>query len=152
MSSNKASTFLLSFLIPTIRGSSIFQSPAFKAVAAKSDLTDYFKPIHQQAMLIYQCKDNKWFHLHPSFDARPMMEMLGIPEQDVAPSVATKIYAEKVAQWNVDDLDRAVNDEYHGAGVQCYDGPDEYYKTEQVCYSSIDTLMREPGLIVGYLG
>ena len=73
-----------------------------------------------------------------------MLKMLGIPEQDVTASEATKIYADKVAEWNVDDLDHTVNDVYHGAGVQCYEGPEEYCKTEQVYCSCQRPFYRIP--------
>ncbi|KAM0226821.1 hypothetical protein ACHAP5_012306 [Fusarium lateritium] len=62
-------------------------------------------------------------------NAGPVMKILGIPERDVTLDEAKQIYADKVAQWNAEDLDYAENEEYRQAGWICY-SPEEFLATE----------------------
>ncbi|KAL6229634.1 hypothetical protein BDW75DRAFT_245555 [Aspergillus navahoensis] len=58
----------------------------------------------------------RWFHLHGSMNASPSMRMVGVPEQDVTHEEAQKIYTDKVAQWDSEELDRVASGVYKQAG------------------------------------
>lgn len=117
--SDKATLFLMGILLPTTDGESFVHSKAIRDAMAESDMYKMTKPIHQQLTNIYQCKDKRWFHLHGSMNATHCMRMVGVPEQDVTHKEAQAIYAEKVAQWNSEEIDRTANDKFKQAGCIC---------------------------------
>ncbi|TVY20061.1 Succinyl-CoA--L-malate CoA-transferase alpha subunit [Lachnellula arida] len=119
INTDKATLFLMGILLPTIHGESFIHSKAIGDALAECDMYKMTKPIHQQLTNIYQCRDKKWFHLHGSMNATHCMRMVGVPEQDVTHKEAQAIYAEKVAQWDSEEIDRTANDEFKQAGCIC---------------------------------
>jgi hypothetical protein len=63
-------------------------------------------------------------------NAGPTMKMLGVEEQDISREEAVKIYADKVAQYDAEVLEKQANDEFKQAGVTCLT-PEEFFETEQ---------------------
>ncbi|KAJ4319929.1 hypothetical protein N0V84_006112 [Fusarium piperis] len=125
-----ATLFLESVMFPTINGKMFIQNPQLMAEINKGDLYDNTKPIHQQTTNVYKAKDGRFYHLHGSMNAGPTMEMLGVEEQDVSREEAIKIYADKVAQYDAESLEKKANDEFKQAGVTCLT-PEEFFETEQ---------------------
>ncbi|KPM35363.1 hypothetical protein AK830_g11209 [Neonectria ditissima] len=125
-----ATLFLESILLPTVNGKSYLQHPHLLAEFKKGDHYDLNKPIHQEATNVYKTKDGRWYHLHGSLDARPTMKMVGVEEQDVTREEAIKIYADKVAQYDAEALEKRANEEFRQAGVTCLT-PDEFFASEQ---------------------
>ncbi|KAF2135831.1 uncharacterized protein K452DRAFT_303256 [Aplosporella prunicola CBS 121167] len=125
-----ASMFLLSILLPTVKGQPFIQNEQLKKEMAKGDLYVMGKPIHQEATNVYQTKDGRWYHLHGSMNAARTMEMVGVTEQDVTREEAIKIYAEKVAQWDSAEAEKVANDKYMQSGTVC-NTPEEFFATEQ---------------------
>lgn len=64
-------------------------------------------------------------------NAKILMKMFNIPEQDVTVEEAKKIYADKVAQYDAQDLDHLENEVHRQAGTICYT-PEEFFNTEHV--------------------
>ncbi|KAL4862566.1 hypothetical protein BDV12DRAFT_190333 [Aspergillus spectabilis] len=124
-----ATLFLMSLILPTVNGQSVLQHPQIVAECQKGDLYQMRKPIHRQCTNIYKTKDGRWFHLHGSMNAAHTMQMLGVSEQDVTDEEAFMIYAEKVAQWNAEDIDKAANEQHRQAGVVC-NTPEEFFASE----------------------
>ncbi|TVY38464.1 Succinate--hydroxymethylglutarate CoA-transferase [Lachnellula subtilissima] len=100
VNTDKATLFLMGILLPTIDGESFVKSKAIGDALA-------------------DVKTKKWFHLHGSMNAAHCMRMVGVPEQDVTHKEAQAIYAEKVAQWDSEEIDRTANDEFKQAGCIC---------------------------------
>ncbi|KAF6816690.1 formyl-CoA transferase [Colletotrichum sojae] len=130
VNTDAATLYLASVLLPTIGGKSFMQNPKMLQELAKMDLHQMSSPIRRYATNVYQTKDGRWFHLHGSMNAEPVMKMLGVEDADVSPEEAIKIYAEKVAQWNSKDIEETANEQYKQAGVTCYT-PDEFFESEQ---------------------
>ncbi|KAF2088022.1 CAIB/BAIF family protein [Saccharata proteae CBS 121410] len=124
-----ATLFLESFILPTVKGKSFMSVPEIVKEVPKGDLYDMSKPIHQQCTNVYQTKDGKWYHLHGSMNAEVSMRMMGVEEQDVTREEAIKIYAEKVAQWDAETIDKTSNDQYKQAGVIC-NMPEDFLVSE----------------------
>jgi hypothetical protein len=97
----------------------------------EADKYDMFRNIHRAGTNQYRTKDGRYYHTHGSMNTGPLMRLLGIPEQDVTLDEAKQIYADKVAQWNAEDLDYAENEEYRQAGSICYT-PEEFLASEHV--------------------
>lgn len=129
--SDIATLFLLSILLPTVDGKPVMSNVHILQGLKKADLYDIGKPIHRQSSNIYKTKDGRWYHLHGSLNAAQTMKMMGVQEQDVSSQEAIGIYADKVAQWNSEEIERVANDEYRQAGVGCYT-PEEFFGSEQV--------------------
>ncbi|GAB7347766.1 hypothetical protein MBLNU459_g5312t1 [Dothideomycetes sp. NU459] len=125
-----ATLFLMSVLLPTVDGKSAHANEQLRKEAAKGDLYDMSKPIHQECTNVYQTKDGRWYHLHGSMNASTTMAMVGVEEQDVTREQAIEIYAAKVAQWDAETIDRKSNEEKKQAGVICYT-PEEFFASEQ---------------------
>lgn len=117
-------------MLPTINGKMFLQNPQLMAEIKKGDLYDNQKPIHQQSTNVYKTKDGRFYHLHGSMNAGPTMKMLGVEEQDISREEAVKIYADKVAQYDAEVLEKQANDEFKQAGVTCLT-PEEFFETEQ---------------------
>ncbi|KAF6812123.1 formyl-CoA transferase [Colletotrichum plurivorum] len=130
VNTDAATLYLASVLLPTIGGKSFMQNPKMLQELAKMDLHQMSSPIRRYATNVYQTKDGRWFHLHGSMNAEPVMKMLGVEDAEVSPEEAIKIYAEKVAQWNSKDIEETANEQYKQAGVTCYT-PDEFFESEQ---------------------
>ncbi|KAL4734350.1 CoA-transferase family III domain-containing protein [Aspergillus similis] len=124
-----ASLFLMSIILPTVGGTSALAHPVIAKELAKADLYDMQKPTHRQCTNVYQTKDGRWFHLHGSMNAGPSMQMVGVPEQDVTHEEAQKIYMDRVAQWDSEEIDRVANEEYRQAGVIC-NTPEDFFASE----------------------
>jgi hypothetical protein len=131
ISSDKATLFLMGMLLPQIDGQSFNQSEKIRSAAAEADKYLMVKPIHLHCTNIYQCKDGRWYHVHASMNANPTMEMLGIPEIDVTKEEAIKLVADKVMEWDSEEIDRIANENYKEAGTICYT-PEEFFSTPQV--------------------
>ncbi|KAM6534659.1 hypothetical protein FALCPG4_004285 [Fusarium falciforme] len=125
-----ATLFLESVMLPTINGKMFLQNPQLMAEIKKGDLYDNQKAIHQQSTNVYKTKDGRFYHLHGSMNAGPTMKMLGVEEQDISREEAIKIYADKVAQYDAEVLEKRANDEFKQAGVTCLT-PEEFFETEQ---------------------
>ncbi|KAF7534413.1 hypothetical protein G7Z17_g13367 [Cylindrodendrum hubeiense] len=125
-----ATLFLESVMLPTVNGKSFLQHSPLQAEFKKGDLYDMNKPIHQEATNVYKTKDGRWYHLHGSMNATATMGMVEVGEQDVTREEAIKIYAEKVAQYDADFLEKKANDDLKQAGVTCLT-PDEFFASEQ---------------------
>ncbi|KAM0277044.1 hypothetical protein ACHAQH_006114 [Verticillium albo-atrum] len=125
-----ATLFLGSVLLPTVGGKSFMQHEQLGKELAVMDIHDNSKPIHRYATNVYKTKDGRWYHLHGSMDAKPTMAMLGVKESDVSAEEAFKIYSDKVAQWNSQDIERVANDQHRQAGVVCYT-PEEFLASHQ---------------------
>jgi hypothetical protein len=121
----------MSIILPTVGGTAALAHPVIAKELAKADLYDMQKPIHRQCTNVYRTKDGRWFHLHGSMNAGPSMRMVGVPEQDVSHEEAQKIYMERVAQWDSEEIDRVANEEYRQAGVIC-NTPEEFFASEHV--------------------
>ncbi|KAL4775824.1 CoA-transferase family III domain-containing protein [Aspergillus nidulans var. acristatus] len=119
----------MSIILPTVGGTAALAHPVIAKELAKADLYDMQKPIHRQCTNVYRTKDGRWFHLHGSMNAGPSMRMVGVPEQDVSHEEAQKIYMERVAQWDSEEIDRVANEEYRQAGVIC-NTPEEFFASE----------------------
>ncbi|KAJ5678994.1 hypothetical protein N7462_007238 [Penicillium macrosclerotiorum] len=124
-----ASLFLMSLILPTVNGKPTMENPQIQADLAKGDPHDMAKPIHRQGTNVYQTKDGRWYHLHGSMNATQTMNMLGVVEQDVTHEEARKIYMDKVAQWNSEEIERVANEQYRQAGVTC-NLPEEFFASE----------------------
>ncbi|KAF5615604.1 acyl transferase carnitine dehydratase [Fusarium tjaetaba] len=124
-----ATLFLESVLLPTIGGKHFMQSSQMLAELAKMDLHQMSKPIRRYATNVYRTKDGRWYHLHGSMNALPTMEMLGVEDSDVSTEEAFKIYTEKVAEWDSQDIEKVANEKFKQAGVICYT-PDEFFASE----------------------
>ncbi|RDW83538.1 uncharacterized protein DSM5745_03864 [Aspergillus mulundensis] len=135
-----ASLFLMSIILPTVgaKRTPALQHPTVTKELAKGDLYQTQKPIHQQCTNVYQTKDGRWFHLHGSMNAGHTMKMVGVAEQDVTHEEAQRIYMDKVAQWDSEEIDRVANEEYKQAGVIC-NTPDEFFASEHG-----QTMAKEP--------
>ncbi|KAH7153188.1 CAIB/BAIF family protein [Dactylonectria macrodidyma] len=125
-----ATLFLESIMLPTVNDKSFLQHPGLQAEFKKGDIYEMNKPIHQEATNVYKTKDGRWYHLHGSMNATATMGMVGVGEQDVTREEAIGIYAEKVAQYDADFLEKKANDELKQAGVTCLT-PDEFFASEQ---------------------
>lgn len=89
------------------------------------------KPIHRGGTNQYKTKDGRYYHTHGSMNAKPLMAMFDIPEQDVTIEDAKKIWADKVAQYDAEELDQLENEVHRQAGTICYT-PGEFFNTEHV--------------------
>ncbi|KAH7014704.1 CoA-transferase family III domain-containing protein [Macrophomina phaseolina] len=125
-----ATLFIESVVLPTINGESAFANQQLQAEFKKGDLYEMNKPIHQNATNVYKTRDGRWYHLHGSMNATATMGMVGVGEQDVSRDEAIKIYADKVAQYDADFLEKKANEELKQAGVTCL-FPDEFFASEQ---------------------
>lgn len=130
MSSDLATLFLESVLLPTVNGQSFLTHPHLQREFKRGDLYDLNKPIHQEATNVYKTRDGRWYHLHGSMNAAATMAMVGVPEQDVTREEAIAIYAAKVAQHDAAALEKQANDELRQAGVTCLT-PAEFFASEQ---------------------
>lgn len=130
---DKATLFLMGFFIPNINGVSCAKSPKMQHVIKLGDLADYFKPMHLQATNIYKCKDERWYQLHESFDARPILKAIDVADDDVPMDEAYRRYSEGVARWDSDALDDLINNQVRQAGAICYDSLEEFLSLPQVC-------------------
>ncbi|KAL4789143.1 CoA-transferase family III domain-containing protein [Aspergillus venezuelensis] len=124
-----ASLFLMSILLPRIKGTSALENPTIQAAIHKGDIYEQGKPIHRQCTNVYETKDGRWFHLHGSMNAEHTMKMVGVPERNVTEEEARKIFMEKVKQWDSKEIDRVANEEYRQSGVICLT-PDEFFESE----------------------
>ncbi|CCF39141.1 formyl-CoA transferase [Colletotrichum higginsianum] len=125
-----ATLFLASVLLPTIGGKSFVQHPKMAEELSKMDLHRMSDPIRRYATNVYKTKDGRWYHLHGSMNAEPTMRMMGVSDfVDVSPDEAIKIYADKVAQWDSEEIERTANEQHKQAGVVCYT-PDEFFSSE----------------------
>ncbi|KAH7003081.1 formyl-CoA transferase [Fusarium venenatum] len=124
-----ATLFLESVLLPTIGGKSFVQNPSMLAEFAKMDIHQMSKPIRRFATNVYRTKDGRWYHLHGSMNSAPTMEMLGVEDTDVNSEEAIKIYAEKVAQWDSQEIETTSNENFKQAGVVC-NTPDEFFESD----------------------
>ncbi|KAG7103081.1 Acetyl-coenzyme A transferase nodX like protein [Verticillium longisporum] len=82
------------------------------------------------SVLLPMTKDGRWYHLHGSMNAKPTMAMLGIEESDVTADEEFRLYSEKVAQWDSQEIERVANNQYRQAGVVCL-APEEFHSSEQ---------------------
>lgn len=126
-----ATLFLMSVLLPTVNGKSVHGNKQIAIETTKGDLYDMSKPINQECTNVYQTKDGRWFHLHGSMNSATTMSMVGVEQQDVSREEAIKIYAEKVAQWNSEDIDKQSNEVNRQAGVICHH-PEEFFASPHV--------------------
>ncbi|KAL0066019.1 hypothetical protein AAF712_007009 [Marasmius tenuissimus] len=80
---------------------------------------------------IYKTKDGRFYHVHGSLNPKPSQTALGIPEgyQPAAGETPHSIYETKVSQYNSEDLDALMNDEYRQAGTICQ-SVDEFLSSE----------------------
>ncbi|KAF9774217.1 hypothetical protein IL306_007818 [Fusarium sp. DS 682] len=124
-----ATLFLESVLLPTIGGKPFVKIEKMLKELAKMDIHQMAKPIRRYATNVYRTKDGRWYHLHGSMNALPTMEMMGVEDSDVSPDEAFKIYSEKVAQWNSNEIEKVANEKYKQAGVVCYT-PEEFFASE----------------------
>ncbi|KAF4334674.1 acyl transferase carnitine dehydratase [Fusarium beomiforme] len=142
-----ATLFLEAVLLPTIGGKSFIQHEKMVKELAKMDIYQMAKPIRGKATNVYRTKDGRWYHLHGSMNALPTMEMMGVEDSNVGPEEAFKIYAEKVAQWNSEEIERVANEKYKQAGVVCYT-PEEFFASEHgkiISQEGLWTSTRVPG-------
>ncbi|KAH8661740.1 caib baif family enzyme [Ilyonectria robusta] len=129
VNTDHASVFLFGFFLPNIDGKVVMA--ASKVVAdniGEADKNDLFKPIHRASTNQYRTKDGRYYHTHGSMNAKTLMRMFNIPEQDVTVEEAKKIYADKVAQYDA-WLDHLENEVHRQAGTICYT-PEEFFNTE----------------------
>ena len=131
LNSDVATLFLMSIILPTIHGKPALEHPQIQRECAKGDIYDIGKPIHRQCTNVYQTKDGRWFHLHGSLNATHTMKMVGVAEQDVTHEEARKIFSDKVAQWDAEEIDKVANEQYKQAGVIC-NTLEEFFASEQV--------------------
>ncbi|XEV00965.1 hypothetical protein FSHL1_006252 [Fusarium sambucinum] len=124
-----ATLFLESVLLPTIGGKSFVQNPSMLAEFAKMDVHQMSKPIRRFATNVYRTKDGRWYHLHGSMNSTPTMEMIGVEDTDVSSEEAIKIFAEKVAQWDSQEIETTANETFKQAGVVCHT-PDEFFASD----------------------
>jgi hypothetical protein len=127
-----ATLFLESVALPTIDGKPFNSNPHMQKELGTMDLHDQSSPIRRYATNIYKTKDGRWYQLHGSMNATPVMEMLGVTHQDVTREEAIKIYSDKVAQWDSAEIEKVANEKYGQAGVVC-NTPEEFFASEQVC-------------------
>ncbi|KAK1222563.1 hypothetical protein PQX77_014577 [Marasmius sp. AFHP31] len=80
---------------------------------------------------IYKTKDGRFYHVHGSLNPKPSQTALGIPEeyQPAAGETPHSIYGQKVSQYDAEDLDALMNDEYRQAGTICQ-SVDEFLSSE----------------------
>jgi hypothetical protein len=126
-----ATLFLESVALPTVDGKPFNSNPHMQKELTTMDLHDQASPIRRYATNIYQTKDGRWYQLHGSMNATPIMEMLGVEHQDVTREEAIKIYSDKVAQWDSADIEKTANEKYSQAGSVC-NTPEEFFASEQV--------------------
>ncbi|KAM3553465.1 hypothetical protein MY1884_006663 [Beauveria asiatica] len=124
-----ATLYLGSVALPTVNGNPFRDNEILAKELAKTDIHDTASPISRGATNVYKTKDGRWYHLHGSMNAKPTMEMLGVEHSDVTFPEAIRIYADKVAQWNAQDIEAVANEQYRQAGVICY-RPDEFFSSE----------------------
>jgi hypothetical protein len=130
--SDKATISLMGFFLSRVDGELPNKVPAIKEADKKGDLCDYYKPSHVQAMNIYKCKDGRWYQLHESFDSRPILKALGLPDPDMTLDEAVKMYADRIIDIDSGELDSLMNDQLKTAGVICYDSKEEFYSLPHV--------------------
>lgn len=126
-----ATLFLESVLLPSINGKPFNSDPKMKEELSKMELHDQTSPIRRHATGIYQTKDGRWYQLHSSMNADPIMEMMGVTNQDVTREEAIKIWSDKVAQWDSAEIEKVANEKYRQAGAVCRT-PEEFFSSEQV--------------------
>jgi crotonobetainyl-CoA:carnitine CoA-transferase CaiB-like acyl-CoA transferase len=80
---------------------------------------------------IYKTKDGRFFHLHGSMNNEPSQKMLGIPaSMDISDRLACqKIYADAVAQFTSEEIQKLASDVYKQAGTICW-STEEYKNSE----------------------
>ncbi|KAM5350016.1 hypothetical protein ACJ41O_006521 [Fusarium nematophilum] len=124
-----ATLFLESVLLPTIGGKPFVADEEMAQELAKMDIHHVAKTIRRFATNVYQTRDGRWYHLHGSMDARPTMRMMGVEDINVSEDEAIKIYSDKVAQWDSQDIEETANQQFRQAGVVCYT-PEEFFSSE----------------------
>ncbi|EFW99724.1 caib baif family enzyme [Grosmannia clavigera kw1407] len=130
VNTDHASVLLFGFFLPHIAGESIMTaSKAILENLAEVDKNNLFKPIHRASTNQYKTKDGRYYHVHGSMNATVIMDMFKIAEQDVTLEEAKQIYADKVAQYDAEELDQLENEVYRQAGTICYT-PEEFFATE----------------------
>lgn len=122
-----ATLFILSAFITTINGQGAMGVVRNSKAVRDADIYDSFKnTFRQQCTNVYKTKDGRYFHLHGSLNARISQGMVGIDPENKAYLALTEreqivpIFADAVAQWNAEDIDREANDKYKQAGTICY--------------------------------
>ncbi|KAF2994214.1 hypothetical protein G7054_g8850 [Neopestalotiopsis clavispora] len=124
-----ATLFLESVLLPSIGGKSFLENRQMLQELAKMDVHQSTRPIRRWATNVYQTKDGRWYHLHGSMNAVPTMTMMGMEDVDVTTEEAIRLYADKVAQWDSEDLEKTANEQFKQAGVVCRT-PEEFFASE----------------------
>ncbi|ETS85087.1 hypothetical protein PFICI_03112 [Pestalotiopsis fici W106-1] len=124
-----ATLFLESVLLPSIGGKSFLENPQMAQELAKMDVHQSARPIRRWATNVYRTRDGRWYHLHGSMNAVPTMTMMGMDDVEVTAEEAIRLYADKVAQWDSEDLEKTANEQYKQAGVVCRT-PEEFFSSE----------------------
>ena len=89
-------------------------------------------PVYQAACTnIYKTKDGRFFHLHGVLNNEPMQKMLGLPLSDTTSDrlVCNKIYANAVAKFSSEEIQKQVSDVYGQTGTICW-SIEEYKSSE----------------------
>lgn len=126
-----ATLFLISSGLVRVDGKTL-QEPALARRYLKYDLGRTSESFRRFATNIYPTKDGRWFHLHGSMNATPILTMLGLDTSrpDLDETAAIDLYGKTVSQWNSKDIDYEANTKFHQAGTICLT-PEEFLTSEQ---------------------
>lgn len=93
---------------------------------------DASKPIHWCGINHHKTMDGRFYLPQTAFNPHPVMNLLGVEEQDVTPAEALKLFEDKVIRWDSDTLDRVLNEGYRQAGTICWTPEEFLNETEHV--------------------
>ncbi|KAJ9618376.1 hypothetical protein H2204_013050 [Knufia peltigerae] len=126
INTDKAALNLYGFFHVRVDGQFIVKSsPAFVENSKEADMYDASKPIHWCGINHHKTMDGRFYLPQTAFNPHPVMNLLGVEEQDVTPAEALKLFEDKVIRWDSDTLDRVLNEGYRQAGTICWT-PEEF--------------------------
>ncbi|PWN52411.1 CoA-transferase family III [Violaceomyces palustris] len=117
-----ASLFIISVFISQIKGKPVMH-PDNLVAARKYDLADSILNLYRHLCTnIYRTKDDRYYHLHGSMDASPSQDVVGVPHfsDEKDPDKIKKVYADAVAKFDAEELDRLAAMDAKQAGTICF--------------------------------
>ncbi|KAK7204241.1 CAIB/BAIF family enzyme [Myxozyma melibiosi] len=130
VNTDAASLFLFSTAVVRVAGKTL-QDPEIAKRYMIYDKGRSFDTYRRLATNIYPTKDGRFFHLHGSMNATPILTMLGLPiDRSVTMDQAIKDYISTVEQHDAEWLDIESNEHFRQAGTICLT-PEEFARSEQ---------------------
>jgi len=143
INTDHAQLFVMSALLwqLDVEGKQSLSASSFSSAEGRKQLEQYFPDadLHGAnsstyvgaATSIYKTKDDRYFHLHGSMDARPTLRSVGLPEQNtqVDYDEAVKIIGDAVNQYTAEEIQDIATNQYKQAGTIAY-STEEYKASE----------------------